>query len=239
VNTGEARQLGERIEILLTVGQVEAAFDLLRPVLAGKMPFRLLDEIGWRAGRAAPERVDPFLERVAAERTIGGWVVIASSLHARLASDLPGAFQRCHAYIIFAGTWYATDSIAERLPGPALVTDFERALELLLPWCADQDPWIRRSVGVAVHLWAKRSRGRAQLLPRASALLDLLSPLFEERQADVVKGVGWGLKTLGRYYPDLVAAWLEAQAYRPHRVLIMHKATTYLPAESRRRLLKE
>jgi hypothetical protein len=61
----------------------------------------------------------------------------------------------------------------------------------------------------------------------------------QARQADVVKGVGWGLKALGRYYPDLVAAWLEGQASRPHRRLMMHKATTYLPAESRQRLLKE
>lgn len=28
---------------------------------------------------------------------------------------------------------------------------------------------------------------------------------------DAVKGMGWGLKTLGRHYPDLVADWLGQQ----------------------------
>ena len=32
--------------------------------------------------------------------------------------------------------------------------------------------------------------------------------MFEEWEMDAVKGVGWGLKTLGKHYPDLVADWL-------------------------------
>ncbi|HEX9616936.1 MAG TPA: hypothetical protein VGA03_05930 [Anaerolineales bacterium] len=52
-------------------------------------------------------------------------------------------------------------------------------------------------------------------------MLDFLAPLFSERETEAVKGVGWGLKTLGRHYPDLVSDWLVEAAQRPHRALIM------------------
>jgi hypothetical protein len=53
---------------------------------------------------------------------------------------------------------------------------------------------------------------------------------------DAVKGVGWGLKTLGRYYPDLVAEWLPRQVIRRHRALMLRKALTYLSDEQRTRV---
>jgi hypothetical protein len=62
--------------------------------------------------------------------------------------------------------------------------------------------------------------------------------MFSEWDLDSVKGVGWGLKTLGRYYPDLVAAWLVEQlahGQRRHRALMLRKALTYLSAEQRAR----
>lgn len=54
--------------------------------------------------------------------------------------------------------------------------------------------------------------------------------MFEERRVDAIKGIGWGLKTLGRYYPAQAADWLETQRLsgkRP-RALMLRKATTYL-----------
>jgi hypothetical protein len=53
--------------------------------------------------------------------------------------------------------------------------------------------------------------------------------MFEEREVDAIKGVGWGLKTLGKHYPDLVADWLAKQvAHRQPRALMLRKAVTYL-----------
>ena len=239
MNTRDARQLGDQLSAMVAGRQIEAAWDLLAPVLDRRTPFRLLDVIGERLGDGAPGDVNSLLDAVAARKTMGGWVVIASALRQQLPDDFSGAFERCRAGVIAADVWYATDIFGERLPGPALVSDFEQALGLLQAWQNDSNRWIRRIVGVAVHLWAKRSRGDAQLFPQAVALLDLLSPMFEERQVDVIKGVGWGFKTLGKQYPDLAAEWLAQQAARPHRKLMMRKATTYLPAETRRRLMGE
>ena len=58
--------------------------------------------------------------------------------------------------------------------------------------------------------------------------------MFEEWEMDAVKGIGWGLKTLGRHYPDLVADWLAQQVVpgqRRHRTLMLRKPLTYLSDE--------
>jgi hypothetical protein len=69
-------------------------------------------------------------------------------------------------------------------------------------------------------------------------LLAFLEPMFEEWEMAAAKGVGWGLKTLGRYYPDLLVAWLPRQLSRRHRAVIERKALTYLSEAQTRRVLK-
>jgi hypothetical protein len=70
-------------------------------------------------------------------------------------------------------------------------------------------------------------------------LLSFLEPMFEEGNPDAVKGIGWGLKTLGRVYPELAAKWLEEQILRKKRsprALMLRKVLTYLPEERRARI---
>lgn len=94
----------------------------------------------------------------------------------------------------------------------------------------------RRAVGTAVHFWAKRSQGAVELGPQARVLLALLEPMFDQWEMVVVKGVGWGLKTMGRYYPDIVTDWLVREVVpgrRRHRALMLRKALTFLSEEQR------
>jgi len=231
MNAGQADQLGKQIAVLVQASQPEQAYALLAPSLAERTPFRLLDRIGAEVGAGPLAATNAFLDHVAAERSEGGWVVIASALREQLARDPGGACARCRAYVVAADVWYGADILGERVPGPALVADLGAALACLAPWRADDNRWVRRTVGVAVHFWAKRSRGAPALAAQAQALLTFLAPMFEERQMDAVKGVGWGLKTLGRHYPDLVAAWLAEQAGRGARALMWRKALTYLSDE--------
>ncbi len=240
MNAREASELGKRIATLVQSGRLDEAYALLAPVLAERTPFRLLDRIGEAVGAGPLPAVNGFLERIAAARTEGGWVVIGSALRRQLDRDLAGAFARCRTFVIAADIWYATDIFGERVPGPALVTDFHSALALLAPWREDANRWVRRTVGVAVHFWAKRSRGAPERADKAETLLAFLEPLFEEWDMDAVKGVGWGLKTLGRHYPDLVADWLAEQVvrrHRRHRALMLRKALTYLSDEQRARAI--
>jgi hypothetical protein len=62
--------------------------------------------------------------------------------------------------------------------------------------------------------------------------------MFEEWEMPAVKGVGWGLKTLGKHYPNLVASWLAEEivpSERQYRALMLRKALTYLSDAQRAR----
>jgi 3-methyladenine DNA glycosylase AlkD len=241
-----ARVFGEEIARLVHAGQIDPAYDLLAPVLAERTPFAVLRRIAEPFGRAHAEpfgagpldRVHAFLERVAGDKTEGGWVIIARALEGQLDRDLPGALARCRGFIVAGDVWYAADILGVGVAGRALVAHFEPALDRLAPWREDDNRWVRRAVGTAAHFWAKRARGAAEHLPRVEVLLAFLEPTFGEWEMDAVKGVGWGLKTLGRYYPDRMADWLAGQvvpARRRHRALTLRKALTYLSDEQRAR----
>jgi 3-methyladenine DNA glycosylase AlkD len=239
MNAKEADELGARIAGLVEDGQAREAHALLEPVLSERTPFRYLDRIGRAVGVVSIPEVSAFLERIAADRTEGGWVVIGSALGQQWGRDMVGSFSRCRAYIVKADVWYGADILGERVPGPALVAEFESARGLLSSWREDQNCWVRRATGVAVHFWAKRSRGAPEMSAEAEALLAFLEPMFGEWEMDAVKGVGWGLKTLGKHYPELVTDWLlrpEVQRCR-HRALMLRKATTYLSDAQRARVM--
>ncbi|MGD9092847.1 MAG: DNA alkylation repair protein, partial [Anaerolineales bacterium] len=203
----QARELGALLETLVQNGEQDQAYALLAPVLAERTPFAKLDLVGKAVGEAPLESTNSFLDRIAADKTEGGWVVIGSALRAQLGRDQRGAFTRCRTMIIAADVWCGADILAERVPGPALVGDFKPSIEWLTPWQEDTNRWVRRAVGVAAHFWAKRCRGEERDEQRALELLTFLKPMFWEWEMDTAKGVGWGLKTLGRYYPDLVSDW--------------------------------
>ena len=240
MNTSEAKTMGNRLSSLVNQGQLTQAQAILDPVLRSRTRFALLDIIGVAVGSGRRPKVDTFLEKVASDKTEGGWVVIASALKQQYLLSPNDTFTRCREYAIAANVWYATDILGERVPGPALVTDFDQAIALLDPWRSDPSPWLRRMVGVAVHFWAKRNRGSIQSLPDAEQLFGFLEPMFIERQVDALKGVGWGFKTLGRYYPDLAEHWLTRlviQNRSHYRALMLRKALTYLPFENKMRII--
>lgn len=239
MNAKESDELGARVAAIVEDGRAGEAYALLDPVLSERMPFRHLDRIGRAVGVVSIPKMSALLERIAAGRTEGGWVVIGSALGQQLDLDMIGSFSRCRAYVVEADVWYGADILGERVPGPALVAEFEPALGQLSPWREDKSRWVRRAAGVAVHFWAKRSRGTQEMRAQAETLLTFLEPMFGEWEMDATKGVGWALKTLGRHYPELVTNWLlrpEVQRRR-HRALMLRKATTYLSDEQRARVM--
>lgn len=235
----EARRFGEKLASLVEENNIGEANRLLAPFLRERTPFSALGRMGEILGKRSSLMVHPFLDTIAAGRSEGGWVIIGCALGQQLASDLEGSLARCRRYVSQGGAWYVADILGDRVPGPALLSHFDAALKLLDPWRVDKDRWVRRCVGIAVHFWAKRSGGAPELEARAGKLLGYLEPMFSEWEMDVVKGVGWGLKTLGKYYPELVAAWLSEQVERPHRALMVRKTMTYLPDDLQRTIKKQ
>ena len=192
----QARELGAHLSDLVASGELDQAQALLSPVLKERIPFAKLRMVGSPIGAVPQTHTDAFLERIAAGKTEGGWVIIASVLGIQLGSDLPGTLSRTRAHTIAGDIWYCCDILAEGVPGSALVSMFDQTLQLLEPWRNDENHWVRRSVGISTHFWAKRSKG--EQTPQAGAMLQFLDMVFEERKMEAVKGIGWGLKTLGR-----------------------------------------
>jgi 3-methyladenine DNA glycosylase AlkD len=202
----------------------------------------VLDCIGEIVGGGPVESVDQFLEVIADERTVGGWVVIGKALGAQLDHDLEVALKKCRGYIIAADVWHGADTLAERVLGPALVKRLDLTLDAIQNWRDDTNHWVRRAIGTAVHYWGKRAQGSSEHQPDVESLLDFIEPLFEERETKVVKGVGWGLKTLGKYYPQMTTNWLTRQLIlkkRQPRKLMLNKAMTYLAEEQRQLILSQ
>ena len=240
MRTSEAREIGTQVATLVHKGYPHEAYNLLAPRLAERTKFPMLERIGEPIGAGPIDSTNTFLELAAQGKTEGGWVVIGAALREQLGRDMPGAFERARGAIRAAQVWYASDIIGERVPGQALVDCFDTAQEQLNPWRKDTSSWVRRSVGVGVHMWAKRSRGAAELEPRAVTLMDFLEPMIPDWDMDAAKGTGWGLKTLGKYYPELLTDWLVENLPKQTstRVLVRRKAVTFLSEEQRERVLQ-
>jgi 3-methyladenine DNA glycosylase AlkD len=241
MNTAQAREFGIKLSELVHQGNPQEAYNQLAVVLDEHIKFSLLERIAAPIGTGPLESSNTFLEIVAQGATEGGYVIIGGILREQLNRDLPGAFRRARGNIANAQVWYATDILGERVPGQGLVDQFETGLAQLEDWRKDSSPWVRRAVGVAVHFWAKRSQGAADLEPRAVRLMDFLEPLVPDWDIEATKGTGWGLKTLGKYYPEALTSWLKnilPQQPR-YRTLLQQKAFTYLSEKQRERVLQQ
>jgi 3-methyladenine DNA glycosylase AlkD len=235
----EARDLGAQLATLVHAKEITQAMTLLNPTLAQRVKFPLLGEIGKKIGEGPLETTNAFLPEIAAIKAEGGWPVIGMALNAQLDRDLKGAMERCRGFIIEGDVWYCADILGERVPGPGLLMDFEPTLNILKVWREAENRWVRRTIGIAVHYWAMRAKGTPEMIQQAQQLLNLLEPLFEEREIDAVKGIAWGLKTTGKFYPELLTNWLANDiipSERKHRAIMLRKALTFLSPEQQERV---
>lgn len=242
MKVAEVRGVAAAARTALDGGDVDAAFAALAPWLGRRVPFTALDRLGALLAEAPPRALDPLLDRVAAARAIGSWPVIGAALATRLPSARAAAFARTRGYVVQADVWYGADILGERVVGPSLVQDLPATLRLLAAWRDDENRWVRRAIGVGVHVWAKRAAADRAHERDAARILAFVRPMFWERDLDVVKGVGWGLKTIGRRFPALLAGWLtevraDAAGRRAHPTML-RKALTYLPAAERARVTR-
>ncbi|MGD8585250.1 MAG: DNA alkylation repair protein [Chloroflexota bacterium] len=238
MNSRQADALGGRLADRLAKDDVVGAYGLLKPILEQRTLFRMLDRMAAAAGPCPWPQTITFLDQAAAAAHEGRWVIIGALLWQQYPGRPAATISECRRYIMAADSWYGADILGERVPGPALVEDFVSAQDLLVSWRGDPNRWVRRALGVAVHFWAKRSRGDEALESQAQTLLDFLTPMFEEWEMDAAKGIGWALKTLGKHYPGQLTRWLVAQSGRSHRRLLLRKAMTYLPEWERRVISK-
>lgn len=158
---------------------------------------------------------------------MGSFVVAGQALIKFLPYDFKEVMEKSKEYIIKGNTWYVCDIIGERSIGYALVEYFEETFPWLEKFLRDENKWVKRSAGVAIHFFSKRVLNEPE---KTKKLLDLIEPFVEEKQSDAVKGIGWGLKTIGRHHPDILAEFLKKQIKEKKKIskLMMRKALTYL-----------
>jgi hypothetical protein len=238
MNLKEARELGIKLATLVHAGEKIKAMALLSPILAQRVKFPLLGEIGKQIGEGPLETTNAFLPHIAATKAEGGWPIIGMALNAQLDRNLDDVMERCRGFIVEGDVWYSADILGERVPGPGLLRDFKPILNILKNWREDENRWVRRTVGIAVHFWAKRAKSAPEMIQQSEQLLNLLEPLFTEREINAVKGIAWGLKTIGKHYPELLTNWLETEIIpsKPkYRAIMLRKALTFLTPEQRAR----
>jgi 3-methyladenine DNA glycosylase AlkD len=236
----EVKTIGESLAQRVSNGDMDTAISLLNPILADRTPFSALDRIGGSLVDPPLDNIYTFLDRLASDRYMGGWVVIGSALREQLDRDFNGTLSRCKKYIILSDIWYGADILGERVPGPALLPDFNNALNILSAWRKDSNRWVRRAVGVSVHYRAKKSKGSKPHTKTAVELLNFMAPMFTEWEMDAAKGIGWGLKTLGKFYPDILTNWLKeilSDRQMRYRAIMVRKSITYLPESNKVEIL--
>ena len=241
MNKRIATEAGKKAGQFTAETHIHKAYAVLAPILAERTPFRYLDHIGGTIAKISPhpDLLNALLTHIAGFRTEGGWVIIGSILKSRLDNELPHVISLAESVIIEADIWYGADILAERVPGPALLIDFDNTIEKITTWSSHHNRWVRRAVGVAAHFWTKRARGDFNHNAHAQELLTLFEVMFEERNMDALKGIGWGLKTLGKYYLDLLSEWINIQINileKKPRALMTRKALTYLSDDAHIRL---
>ena len=234
ISNAQIRLLAKEIVDLVLTNDGQEVVELLKSLLDGKCPFSKLDllgrEIGQAGAAANSNRREKFLEafdRIIVHNAMGGYVIVGQALIYFLENNLEEVMEKSREYIIKGDKWYVCDIIGERSVGQALVNHFDETVPWLGKFLRDENRWVKRGAGVAIHFFSKRVQDEPWKIQR---LLDLVEPHMEEKQVDVVKGIGWGLKTIGRYHPDILRSFLEKQMDSEKKIskLMLRKARTYL-----------
>jgi len=202
----------------------------LKPVLDSRCPFSKLDCLGKEIGQLGSGQKEKFFkafDEIINYNAMGGFVIVSKALIYFIKDEFETVMRKSREYIIKGDAWYVCDIIGERSLGYALINYFDRTLPWLKQFFEDENKWVKRSAGVSIHFFSKRVLDE---LEKTKKLLSLLEPYIEEKQIDVVKGIGWALKTIGRYHPDMLMEFLRRQLKAKKRIskLMVKKAITYL-----------
>ena len=238
MNIKWARSTAEKLVEAVESDNKELFWDVLNPVLDSKVPFPYLDEMGKILGTKGKQDhqryFDEFDEIIEANK-MGGYVIVGQALAQLLETQLKPSIYKAKEAVIKGKTWYVCDIIGERVFGQALVDHFEPAFRVIQKMTSTQEQEVKRSIGVGVHFFAKR---RPKDVDRMKHLLSMLTVMVEDKRVFVVKGVGWGLKTIGRHQPKLIEDYVQ-NVLKTKNVskLMLRKATKYLDDETKQKLL--
>lgn len=235
----QIRLLAKKTVDFILADNNKFALQTLKPILDAKCPFPKLDLLGMEIGKAGinqPIIFFKFFDETINYKTIGSFVIVGKAMIYFLKNNFDEVIKKSHEYIIKGDEWYYSDIIGHRTLGQALVDYFEKTLPFLDKFLQDKNKWIRKSVGIAIHCFSHEVLDKPEKIKK---LLELIKPYIKDKQTEVVKGIGWGLKTIGKYYPDILVEFLRKQIKAKKKIskLMIKKALTYLNIEQKKKIL--
>ncbi len=211
ISPEEIEKITDEIVNLVLNNKDSRALKILKPILDNKIAFAKLDKIGESIGEKGKGNYNKFylfFDKLIEYDAMGSYVIAGRALIGFLDKHFEKVMEKSREYIIEGDIWYVCDIIGERSLGYALIDYFDETLLVFKKFLKDENKWVRRSVGVAIHFFSKRVLDDPQ---KTKKLLKLVEPYIEEKQIDVVKGIGWGLKTIGKYHSKIASEFLIKQ----------------------------
>ncbi|EQA62078.1 DNA alkylation repair protein [Leptospira alexanderi] len=170
-------------------------------ILLKKVKFPLLEFVGRELYSNIPDRKQiVFTDRIIRLGYLGGNVVVATILQCRLEEHFEQSLKKAVEYIVFGDEWYVCDIIGERVMGYFLLKEPERALPILKTHVDHKNGWIVRSVGVAAHYAVKKGLKKKYV----EETFRLLLTKADTRNFHTKKGIGWAVKTISKFHPDII-----------------------------------
>lgn len=174
---------------------------LEKEVLQNKVKFPLLEKIGEAFYANIPlEQQIGMTDRLVQMDYEGGYVIVGIILAKRMTANLQNSFEKAVEYYIRGDKWYVVDIIGERVHGQGLLHFFDQTFPFLVTYLQHENDWVKRSTGIAMHLAIKRGLEKEKV----AKLLDLALTQAESKNFQIIKGLGWAVKTLAKFHPDLV-----------------------------------
>ncbi|MBM9577778.1 DNA alkylation repair protein [Leptospira sp. 201903070] len=170
-------------------------------LLSDKVKFPLLELAGKELHSKIPEehQID-FADQIIEYQSMGGNVVAAMILQLRLEKHFEQSFEKMIEYMISGNQWFVCDIIGERVLGHSLLKNPEITLPVLKNFINHTNSWVVRSVGVATHYAVKKGLGKKYV----EETFLLLLTKSNTKDFHTKKGIGWAVKTVSKFHPDIV-----------------------------------
>lgn len=172
-------------------------------VLKRKVRFPVLEFLTEKLAAVIPGKDQlAFTDAVVALDEIGSYVIAGKMLQLRMEKDFSRSFEKACSYFAQGDEWYVCDIIGERVFGVALLRWPEKTIPVLRKYTQHPDRWVVRSVGIATHYAVKKGLPK----PFVNDMFGLLLTRANATEFHTKRGIGWGAKTIAKFYPDIISS---------------------------------
>lgn len=234
-----AAELALECSAYLAEDDLGAFWSCLQPVVESKLSDESLDLFGEILGEEAGKNTERYFrafDEMIAKKSRGCYIIVGKALSRMMESHFEQCCDRARDYIARGQSYEASDLIGKPVLGEALVKYFDQTVGVLEELSHDESRWVKRAVGAAVQFFSEEVRDPE----RTRRLLELTLPLMASQDEVVLKGVGWGLKTIGRYQPDVLEKFLKTHiGRRDISPEVVKKAVAYLGPSIGQNLIRQ